>query len=312
MWPTGPVPARTVEGSVRRQGGSAGLDDDPGACAGRRLIVNTTSLGMQGQPPLAVDLSGVETDDRRHGHRLHAASHADSLKMPKNRCQTVDGLGMLLHQAVPGFERWFSYTPTVDDELRARFCHDADDHRADRVDRDGQIHDGGDVRRARHAGLGRGRRRAPHLRRRRSGRPALVGYRPSAVGDDGSVVRKLRAARGRPRSPERRSRRAFIRSSRGTGPHSSMRIARPISSSSTFPCCSKPAGFDVSWTVIVVVSTSAEEQRSRVLSNAPEWTKRLSNALLARQPPIVKNARAPTSSFGPMTLRPPAPTWNTC
>jgi Shikimate 5-dehydrogenase len=34
-------------------------------------------------------------------------------------CTTVDGLGMLLHQAVPGFERWFGTRPEVDDDLRA-------------------------------------------------------------------------------------------------------------------------------------------------------------------------------------------------
>lgn len=83
------------------------------------LIVNTTSLGMQGQPPLAVDLSGatpatVVTDIVYTPLRTELLEEAERFG-----CQTVDGLGMLLHQAVPGFERWFSYTPTVDDELRA-------------------------------------------------------------------------------------------------------------------------------------------------------------------------------------------------
>ncbi|NVK07036.1 MAG: shikimate dehydrogenase, partial [Marivivens sp.] len=36
----------------------------------------------------------------------------------KAGCHTVDGLGMLLHQAVPGFERWFGHRPDVDDETR--------------------------------------------------------------------------------------------------------------------------------------------------------------------------------------------------
>jgi shikimate dehydrogenase len=83
------------------------------------LIVNTTSLGMQGQPPLAVDLSGAKpstivTDIVYTPLRTEILEQAE-----QQGCQTVDGLGMLLHQAVPGFERWFSYTPTVDDELRA-------------------------------------------------------------------------------------------------------------------------------------------------------------------------------------------------
>jgi shikimate dehydrogenase len=83
------------------------------------LIVNTTSLGMHGQPPMAVDLSGtspatVVTDIVYTPLRTELLIEAE-----RHGCQTVDGLGMLLHQAVPGFERWFSYTPTVDDELRA-------------------------------------------------------------------------------------------------------------------------------------------------------------------------------------------------
>jgi shikimate dehydrogenase len=83
------------------------------------LIVNTTSLGMTGQPPLAIDLSRlrpptVVTDI------VYAPLRTDLLEAAAARgCETVDGLGMLLHQAVPGFERWFSYTPMVDDELRA-------------------------------------------------------------------------------------------------------------------------------------------------------------------------------------------------
>lgn len=83
------------------------------------LIVNTTSLGMQGQPPLDVDLTGVTlttvvTDIVYAPLRTPLLEQAEALG-----CQTVDGLGMLLHQAVPGFERWFSYTPLVDDALRA-------------------------------------------------------------------------------------------------------------------------------------------------------------------------------------------------
>jgi shikimate dehydrogenase len=83
------------------------------------LIVNTTSLGMQGQPPLTIDLAQaspttVVTDI------VYAPLRTALLDQAEARgCQTVDGLGMLLHQAVPGFERWFSYTPMVDDDLRA-------------------------------------------------------------------------------------------------------------------------------------------------------------------------------------------------
>lgn len=83
------------------------------------LVVNTTSLGMTGQPELRVPLDGlrkgmVVTDlvytPLKTGF-LQAAETAG--------CTTVDGLGMLLHQAVPAFERWFGVRPTVDDATRA-------------------------------------------------------------------------------------------------------------------------------------------------------------------------------------------------
>ncbi len=82
------------------------------------LLVNTTALGMKGQPPLDLDLAPLKpgaivadivyvpletpllADARRHGH------------------PTTDGLGMLLHQAVPGFEHWFGRRPEVTSELR--------------------------------------------------------------------------------------------------------------------------------------------------------------------------------------------------
>jgi shikimate dehydrogenase len=82
------------------------------------LIVNTTSLGMTGQPPLAIDLSRLRPPTVV-SDIVYAPLETDLLKQAKAAgCETVDGLGMLLHQAVPGFERWFGYTPLVDDDLR--------------------------------------------------------------------------------------------------------------------------------------------------------------------------------------------------
>ncbi|WP_420585532.1 shikimate dehydrogenase [Ruegeria sp.] len=83
------------------------------------LVVNTTSLGMQGQPELRVPLDGLQpgavvTDlvyAPLQTHLLQTAEEAG--------CTTVDGLGMLLHQAVPGFELWFGIRPEVTDDLRA-------------------------------------------------------------------------------------------------------------------------------------------------------------------------------------------------
>jgi len=83
------------------------------------LVVNTTSLGMVGKPEMRVPLDGLEkgtvvTDlvyTPLKTHLLQVAEQAG--------CITVDGLGMLLHQAVPGFERWFGVRPEVDKATRA-------------------------------------------------------------------------------------------------------------------------------------------------------------------------------------------------
>ncbi|RKF13377.1 shikimate dehydrogenase [Roseovarius spongiae] len=82
-------------------------------------VVNTTSLGMLGQPPLRVPLDGLQkgalvTD------LVYAPLKTKLLEVAEEAgCRTVDGLGMLLHQAVPGFERWFGTRPTVDSATRA-------------------------------------------------------------------------------------------------------------------------------------------------------------------------------------------------
>ncbi len=83
------------------------------------LIVNTTSLGMNGQPPLILDLEGLRpgavVDDIVYVPlRTPLLAQAERLGGV-----AVDGLGMLLHQAVPGFARWFGVTPAVTPALRA-------------------------------------------------------------------------------------------------------------------------------------------------------------------------------------------------
>lgn len=84
------------------------------------LIVNTTSLGMHGQPPLEIDLSrlrpGTIVDDI-----VYVPLETPLLAQTRRQGGIpVDGLGMLLHQAVPGFERWFGVRPQVTDALRAK------------------------------------------------------------------------------------------------------------------------------------------------------------------------------------------------
>jgi shikimate dehydrogenase len=89
------------------------------ALEGAVLLVNTTSLGMAGQPPLVLALdalprSAVVTDV------VYTPLITALLAVARARGHpVVDGLGMLLHQARPGFRAWFGIDPEVDDELRA-------------------------------------------------------------------------------------------------------------------------------------------------------------------------------------------------
>ncbi len=88
------------------------------------LIVNTTSLGMAGKPPLPLDL-GPCRDDAVVSDIVYVPLETPLLAMARARgLACVDGLGMLLHQAVPGFERWFGIRPEVTPALRALVEHD--------------------------------------------------------------------------------------------------------------------------------------------------------------------------------------------
>lgn len=90
----------------------------PEALSAATLLVNATSLGMAGEPPLEVDLAPL----------AHTATVADIVYTPLETgllasarargLAAVDGLGMLLHQATVGFEKWFGVRPVVDDALR--------------------------------------------------------------------------------------------------------------------------------------------------------------------------------------------------
>jgi shikimate dehydrogenase len=82
------------------------------------LLVNTTSLGMVGQPPLEIDLSPLP--ERAVVYDVvYVPLETDLLKQAKARgLRTVDGLGMVLHQAVEGFAHWFGQRPQVTAELR--------------------------------------------------------------------------------------------------------------------------------------------------------------------------------------------------
>lgn len=82
-------------------------------------VVNTTSLGMVGNPELRVPLDGLRAGTVVND-LVYTPLQTRLLREAGERgCHTIDGLGMLLHQAVPAFERWFGMRPPVDDALRA-------------------------------------------------------------------------------------------------------------------------------------------------------------------------------------------------
>ena len=115
---------RTMERAeaLRKQFGPrvhpAAWNEIGGLLGGAGLLVNTTSLGMVGQPPLEINLrcpASLVVADLVYDPlvtKLLAAARARGLR-------TADGLGMLLHQAVRGFELWFGIRPEVTPELRA-------------------------------------------------------------------------------------------------------------------------------------------------------------------------------------------------
>ena len=85
--------------------------------AGAALLVNTTSLGMAGQPPLTLDLAPLP-DHALVADIVYVPLETPLLAAARARGLVgVDGLGMLLHQARPGFHAWFGVQPAVDDEL---------------------------------------------------------------------------------------------------------------------------------------------------------------------------------------------------
>ncbi|MDZ7927310.1 MAG: shikimate dehydrogenase [Agrobacterium sp.] len=95
---------------------------------GAGLFVNTTSLGMDGTEAPEIDFSplaarAVVTDI------VYVPLRTPILEMAEMQgIATVDGLGMLLHQAKPGFKKWFGGTPDVDESLRALIIEDMEKH----------------------------------------------------------------------------------------------------------------------------------------------------------------------------------------
>jgi len=96
-----------------------GFDELPQLLADGDILINATSLGMAGKPRLDIDLVRLKPEAIVYDV-VYVPLETELLKAARRQGhRTVDGLGMLLHQAVPGFARWFGVTPSVTPELRA-------------------------------------------------------------------------------------------------------------------------------------------------------------------------------------------------
>jgi shikimate dehydrogenase len=88
------------------------------ALAGAGLLVNATSLGMEGQPALDLPLDALPTEAIVNDI-VYVPLETPLLAAARIRGnRSVDGLGMLLHQAAPGFEAWFGVKPDITEGLR--------------------------------------------------------------------------------------------------------------------------------------------------------------------------------------------------
>jgi len=94
------------------------------ALDGAALVVNSSTLGMTGQPGLDLNLDALPVTATVNDI-VYAPLMTDLLVRAKARGHgVVDGLGMLLHQARPGFAAWFGHEPEVNDALRAHIVAD--------------------------------------------------------------------------------------------------------------------------------------------------------------------------------------------
>ncbi len=90
------------------------------ALAGVDLLVNTTSLGMTGEPPLEIGLAGLPRD-AVVADIVYAPLETPLLAGARARgCAVIDGLSMLMHQAAFGYRAWLGHDAVVDADLRAR------------------------------------------------------------------------------------------------------------------------------------------------------------------------------------------------
>ena len=81
-------------------------------------VINATSLGMEGKAELPIPLQGLKKNTLVTDIVYTPLNTPLLENAAKRGCRTVDGLGMLIHQAIPGFERWFGVKPDVSEKLR--------------------------------------------------------------------------------------------------------------------------------------------------------------------------------------------------
>lgn len=94
-----------------------------GVLAGANFLVNTTALGMEGQPALEIDLRGA-SENLLVADIVYSPLMTGLLKQAREYdLRIVTGIGMLLHQARPAFEKWFGLLPDVDEALESLVLH---------------------------------------------------------------------------------------------------------------------------------------------------------------------------------------------
>jgi shikimate dehydrogenase len=107
--------AKVIDGNIK----GIPWDQRQDVLSDATLFVNTTTLGMDGQPALELDLNALPSDAVVNDI-VYAPLETPLLASARARGLTaVDGLGMLLHQAVPAFAAWFGIVPQVTPALRA-------------------------------------------------------------------------------------------------------------------------------------------------------------------------------------------------
>jgi shikimate dehydrogenase len=110
--------AETLQRHFPAISGVCEWQDAAKALEGADLLINTTVLGMKGKEPLTLDLAPLAAQ-AVVSDIVYAPLETPLLQRAHARgLRTVDGLGMLLHQAVDGFARWFGVRPEVDDATR--------------------------------------------------------------------------------------------------------------------------------------------------------------------------------------------------